>query len=80
MMFRLLSAAIGAFAALSLTWFVWGVGISGEHFGRAGPFVVPSLIVAALAGGWGGFRASGRWRLFVYAAALLSLCCWVIAP
>jgi hypothetical protein len=80
MALRILSAAVAAFAALSATWFAWGIGIPGEHFGRAGMLVTPSLIVAALIGGWCGFRAAGRWRLLVYAFGLVSLCFWVIVP
>jgi hypothetical protein len=77
---RLLRAASGAFTGLSAGWAAWGAGVSGEHFGRADSFVMPSLLVAVLLGGWGGFTAPGRWRLLVYAAGLLSLCFWLIVP
>jgi hypothetical protein len=78
--YRLLCAAIGAFALLSATWFGWGVATSGEHFGGGSGFLVPSLALAVLLGGWGGFKARHGWRILVYTAAVASLCLWVLVP
>jgi hypothetical protein len=77
---RLLCAALGAFALLSATWFGWGVAVPGDRFGSSGGWVTPTLLAALLLGLWGGYQAPRRWRILVYAAALLSLCLWVLVP
>jgi hypothetical protein len=78
----LASAAVGgAFCSGTLCWIVWGVLTPGDYFANGNAFVNPSLVLAAVAGAWFGFKA--RTQLRIGTLAILGVLCvvfWIATP
>jgi len=77
---RLLGSALAAFCLLTFTWVVWGFLTPGDFFANGSKLVPPTLGIAATVGVIVGFRLSGRARIVLLVAALLSLCFWIFIP
>jgi hypothetical protein len=78
--YRFLGSALAAFCLLTLTWAIWGFLTPGDFFANGSKLVLPTLGIAGLIGAIVGFRISGRARIVMLVAALLSLCFWIFVP
>ena len=71
---RSVGSLLCSFVLFTVVWILWGFLTPGDFFGNGSLLVKPSLAVGAIVGLITGFRAGGRWRIFVFGVAIASHC------
>ena len=75
---RALTAVLAAFCFVTICWIAWGLETPGDYLANGSQLVLPTLIVAVVAGLFIGWKAKTRIRVVVFCAAIAGLCFWLV--